>query len=226
MNQAKLNEQTTSQLPALHLLQNLGYVYLSPEEARQMRRGRLRNVLLEGLLIDWLRGNNRIQYKGREYPFSEGNIISAVEALKVDLSDGLVRTNEKIYDLLTLGKSMQQSIEGDLRSFSLHYINWDHPEKNVYHVTEEYAVEREGSEKTCRPDIVLFVNGIPFVVIECKSSDIKDPITQAISQNIRNQKEGYIPHLFHYSQILLGVCGNDAKYATTAKYLKNLFSNK
>jgi len=220
MDQIKLNEQTTSQLPALHLLQNLGYTYLTQEEARQMRRGRLRNVLLEGLLIDWLRGNNRIQYKGQEYPFSEGNIISAVEALKVDMSDGLARTNEKIYDLLTLGKSMQQSIEGDLRSFSLHYINWDHPEKNVYHVTEEYSVEREGSERTCRPDIVLFVNGIPFVVIECKSSDIKDPITQAISQNIRNQKEGYIPHLFHYSQILLGVCGNDAKYATTATEMK------
>lgn len=220
MDQAKLNEQTTSQLPALHLMQNLGYTYLTPEEARQMRRGRLRNMLLEGMLIDWLRDNNRIQYKGREYPFSEGNVISAVEALKVDISDGLVRTNEKIYDLLTLGKSMQQSIEGDLRSFSLHYINWEHPEKNAYHVTEEYSVEREGSERTCRPDIVLFVNGIPFGVIECKSSDIKDPITQAISQNIRNQKEGYIPHLFHYSQILLGVCGNDAKYATTATEMK------
>lgn len=220
MDQTKLNEQTTSQLPALHLLQNLGYTYLTPEEARQMRRGRLRNVLLEGMLIDWLRDNNRVQYKGREYHFSEGNIISAVEALKVDISAGLVRSNEKIYDLLTLGKSMQQSIEGDLRSFSLHYINWEHPQKNVYHVTEEYSVEREGSERTCRPDIVLFVNGIPFVVIECKSSDIKDPITQAISQNIRNQKEGYIPHLFHYSQILLSICGNDAKYATTATEMK------
>lgn len=220
MEQTNLNEQTTSQLPALHLLQNIGYNYLTPEEAIQLRGGRLRNVLLEGVLVEWLRSNNVIHYKGRIFPFSEGNIISAVEALKVDLSEGLIRTNEKIYDLLTLGKSLQQSIEGDLRSFSLHYVNWDQPDKNIYHVTEEFSVEQAGSTSTRRPDIVLFVNGIPLVVIECKSSDINDPITQAISQQIRNQKEGEIPHLFYFSQLLLGVCRNDAKYATTATEAK------
>ena len=49
--------------------------------------------------------------------------------------DGLVRTNEKVYDLLCLGKSLQQSIEGDLKSFTLQYIDWERPERNVYHVT-------------------------------------------------------------------------------------------
>ena len=220
MDQVKLNEQTTSQLPALHLLQSLGYEYLSPEDAKELRSGRLRNVLLESVLIEWLRKNNHIEYKGREYPFSEGNIISAVEALKVNVSDGLIRSNEKIYDLLTLGKSLQQSIEGDLRSFTLDYIDWEHSENNIYHVTEEYTVERQGIDSTRRPDVVLFVNGIPFVVIECKSRDIKDPIKVAISQNIRNQKEGEIPHLFYYSQVLLAVCGNEAKYATTGTEMK------
>jgi len=181
MDQASLNEQTTSQLPALHLLLNLGYTYLT---------------------------------------FSEGNILSAVEALRVEISDGLVRSNEKIYDILTLGKSLQQSIQGDLRSFSLKYIDWKHPENNVYHVTEEFAVERQGTNRTRRPDIVLFVNGIPLVVIECKSSDIKDPIKEAISQSIRNQKEGEIPHLFYYTQIVLGVCGNKAKFATAGTEMK------
>ncbi len=215
-----LSEQTISQLPALHLLQNLGYNYLTPQEALQMRAGRLRNILLEEVLVGWLREHNRIHYKGREYPFSEGNIFSAIEALRVDIPEGLVRTNEKIYDLLTLGKSMQQSIVGDLRSFTLNYIDWLNPERNIYHVTEEFSVERAGSEKTRRPDILLFVNGIPLVVIECKSSDIKDPLDQAVSQNIRNQKEGEIPYLFYFSQILLGVCGNGAKYATTATEAK------
>jgi len=215
-----LSEQTTSQIPALHLLQNLGFDYLTPQEALQMRDGRLRNVLLEEILVGWLREHNRIHYKDHEYPFSEGNIFSAIEALRVDIPEGLVRTNEKVYDLLTLGKSMQQSIGGDLRSFTLHYIDWLNPERNVYHVTEEFSVERAGSEKTRRPDILLFVNGIPLVVIECKSSDIKDPLDQAVSQNIRNQKEGEIPHLFYFSQILLGVCGNGAKYATTATEAK------
>ena len=219
MNQISLNEQIISQLPALHLLQNMGYTYLTPQEVVQLRGERLHNVLLEGILVPWLRENNQICYKGREYPFSEGNIMTAVGALKVDASDGLMRTNQRIYDLLTLGKSLQQSIQGDLRSFPLMYIDWNNPEKNVFHVTEEYIVERQGSERSRRPDIVLFVNGIPLVVIECKSSDIKNPIEQAISQNIRNQKEGEIPHLFYYTQIVMALCGNDAKYATVGTQL-------
>ncbi|HUF39544.1 MAG TPA: HsdR family type I site-specific deoxyribonuclease, partial [Anaerolineales bacterium] len=132
------------------------------------------------------------------------------------LSEGLVRSNERVYDLLTLGKSLQQSIEGDLRSFPFQYIDWQHLENNVYHVTEELSVERQGTTNTRRPDIVLFANGIPLAVIECKAPDGKDPLGQAISQMIRNQKEGEIPHLFHYSQVLLAVCGNAARFGTTA----------
>lgn len=215
-----LNEQTTSHIPALHLLQNLGYQFVLPNDTQVSRGNRLSNVILDDILIQWLRENNKIQYKGQEYPFSEGNIHTAIEALKIEVSDGLVRSNEKIYDLLTLGKSLQQSIEGDLRSFSFKYIDWENPEKNVFHITEEYVVERLGMNGSRRPDIVLFVNGIPFVVIECKSRDIKEPIKEAVSQNIRNQKEGEIPQLFYYSQLLLAICGNEAKYATTATEAK------
>ena len=52
-------------------------------------------------------------------------------------------------------KSLQQSIEGDIKSFTLQYIDWEHPENNVYHVTEEFSVERAGSKEEYRPDIVL-----------------------------------------------------------------------
>ena len=54
-----------------------------------------------------------------------------------------------------------------------------------------------------------------MVVIECKRPDIKEPITQAVSQQIRNQKEDEIPKLFLYSQILMALSKNEAKYATT-----------
>ncbi|GBE37829.1 type-1 restriction enzyme R protein [bacterium BMS3Bbin08] len=213
-----MKEDHISQLPALQLLQNIGYTYLKPEEALQLRGGRARNVILEGILEEQLRSMNKILYKGQEYPFSEGNIISAVQAIKDVIYDGLVRTNEKVYDLLCLGKSLQQSISGDIKSFSLHYIDWERPENNVYHVTEEFGVERSGSKNQYYPDIVLFVNGIPFCVIECKRLDIgigKKPIEQAISQHIRNQKDDGITHLFLYSQILMAISKNEAKYATT-----------
>ena len=214
MDNFEFSELTRSQLPALHLLQNLGYTYLSPREVLALRGGRADAVLLEGVLLGWLAKHNEIQYHDQRYPFSEGNIHAAIQVLKETLAIGLMRTNESIFDLLSLGKSLQQSINGNLKSFSLHYIDWEHPENNVYHVAEEFAVERRSSKEIRRPDLVLFVNGIPFCVIECKSPDIKDPIDQAISQQIRNQKEDEIPALFQYIQMLLTISGNEAKYAT------------
>ncbi|MCD4786317.1 MAG: type I restriction endonuclease subunit R [Candidatus Eremiobacteraeota bacterium] len=214
------SEETLSKLPALHLLQNLGWEYLTPREALKLRGGKLSNVLLEGVLVPWLREYNRVSYKRKKLPFTEGNIISAVQSLKEFHYDGLIRTNEKIYDLLCLGKSLQQSVEGDIKSFTLHYMDWENPENNVYHVTEEFAVERTGSHQTRRPDIVLFINGIPVGVIECKSPHIKEPVNEAISQQIRNQKDDGIPKLFLYSQILMALSKNEAKYATTGTSTK------
>ena len=57
---------------------------------------------------------------------------------------------------MTLGKAFEQSIDGDKKSYTMRYIDWEHPENNVYHVTEEFAVTRTGSSDTYRPDIVLF----------------------------------------------------------------------
>lgn len=214
MDIPSFKEDHISQVPALELLQKLGYGYISPAEAVELRGGRLSQVVLESVLAEQLRKINTIRFKGREYPFSEGNILAAVQAIKDVADEGLVQTNEKIYDLLTLGRAMQQSIDGDTKSFQLDYIDWQRPENNVYHVTEEFAVERSGSHETRRPDVVLFVNGIPLVVIECKRPDLKDPIGQAVSQHIRNQQRDQIPRLFHHAQLLLALSKNEAKYAT------------
>ena len=214
MDTPSFREDLISQVPALELFQKLGYVYLTQEETFRERGGRLAGVLLENVLAEQLRKINVIRFKGREYPFSEGNILSAVQVLKDVADDGLIRTNEMVYELLTLGKAMQQSIDGDTKSFQLDYIDWKHPENNVYHLAEEFAVQRSGSHETRRPDVVLFVNGIPLVVIECKRPDLKDAICQAISQQVHNQQRDQIPRLFHYAQLLLAVSKNEAKYAT------------
>ena len=214
-------EELISQIPAAQLLINLGYEYLPPSQALEMRGRWERNVVLTGLLEDWLRENNRFEYKGQAHTFSQNAIAEAVRRLTgISLNDGLTRTNERIYETLTLGISLPQTIDGDTRHYSLHYIDWTHPEHNVYHVSEEFVVERERSHQTRRPDIVCFVNGIPFAVIECKRPDLetKDgglPYEEAISQHLRNQKEGRIRHLFAYSQILMAVSTNHAAFGTT-----------
>src|SRR4051812_28810462 len=211
-------EDDISQIPALQLLQNLGWQYLAPADTVSLRGGKLSNVILDGVLVHQLRKLNKIRFKGDAYEFSEANIQSAVQAIKDVLYDGLVRTNEKIYDLLVLGKSLSQTIDGDTKSFPLFFIDWN-PEtfltNNVFHVTEEFEVERTASHERRRPDIVLFVNGIPLAVIECKRPDIKGAVEEAISQNLRNQRDDEIPKLFLYSQLLLAVSKNEAKYGTT-----------
>lgn len=207
------NEKHLSQIPALQVLVNLGFEYLTPAETLAARGGKAGNVLLEEILRSQLKAQNRIQHKGATWLFSEENLQSAIQRLKNVKYDGLQKTNEAVYDLLTLGVALEQSIEGDLKSFTLNYVDWRNPANNVYHVTAEFSVERTRSYDTARPDIVLFVNGIPFAVIECKSPKVE--VEQAISQMIRNQRDEYIPRLFTYAQMVLGVNKNDARYATT-----------
>ncbi len=212
MNGFRFNEKYLSQIPALQQLINLGFEYLPPDQALAARQGKTGNVLLEEVLREQLREINSIHHKGRDYLFSEENIQSAVQKLKNVKYDGLLKTNEAIYDLLSLGTALEQTVEGDTRSFNLRYVDWDDWRNNRFHVAAEFSVERSRSNETARPDIVLFINGIPFVVIECKSPKVE--LEQAISQSIRNQRDEYIPKLFVYAQLVLGVNKNAARYAT------------
>ena len=218
MQPPSFKEELISQIPAVRLLMALGYQYLTPEAALARRDGKKNHVILEEVLEPWLREHNQITFKGQTYPFSEANIRRAVETLRDEPYQGLIPTSERIYELLTLGTSLRQTIDGDTKSFSLHYIDWQHPERNVYHVTEEFTVEKRGSHETRRPDVVCFVNGIPLVVIECKRPDLETEsgkaFEEAVSQMLRNQRDDEIPHLFAYTQLLLALSVNDAYYGT------------
>ncbi|MGK0387130.1 MAG: type I restriction enzyme R subunit, partial [Patiriisocius sp.] len=208
------SEYNDSQKPALDLLQKMGWKYISPDEVFEARGGMFTNVLLDDVLAQQLSKINAFEYKGESYEFSTGSIQGAINALKNVPNEGLVQTNERVYDLITLGKSFNETVQGDRKAYTVKYIDWQNPENNVFHVTEEFEVE--GGKGKRRPDIVLFVNGIPFVVIENKRRDKNDSIDEAISQNIRNQKEKEgIPRLFHYAQLLLAVHPNEVKYGAT-----------
>ena len=208
-------EYQDSQLPAIKLLQELGYEYLTPEQADDLRGNIKSNVILEGVLTEQLIKLNSFEYKGEQYSFSRSNIQAAVNTIKNVADEGLVQSNEKVYDLLTLGKSYTESVKGDQKGYTINFIDWENIENNVFHITDEFTVE--GIKERCRPDIVLFVNGIPFVVIENKRRDKNASIKEAISQTIRNQqKETGIPRLFHYAQILMAVQPNAVKYAATS----------
>lgn len=205
-------EVNASQKPAIELLVSMGYTHISPEDCEKQCGSRY-HVLLKDVLRGQLRKLNRYTYAGVENEFSAANIERAMEDLDEPLTDGLVRTSEKIYDALLLGRSYPETVgEGRMLSFNLKYIDWENPQNNVFHVTEEFAVDSQDKQHNARPDIVLFINGIPFAVIECKAPQIS--VDQAVEQMIRNQQAEYIPQLFKYAQIVLATNKNAVKYAT------------
>lgn len=208
-------EDFSSLIPALELLVRMGYTYLPPSRALALRGGKTRRLVLGSVLAEQLRKLNSITFKGKIYPFSDNNIQKAVDALEDFPFDSLLHVSAEIYDLITLGKSLEQTIDGYSKSYSLHYVDWKNPANNVFHVSDEFEVEKRHSRSTRRPDLVLFVNGIPFAAIECKRPDIKNPIAEAISQHLRNQRVDEIPGLFAFTQILLAVSQNQAQYGTT-----------
>ena len=217
MSLISFKENDISHRPALELLQALGYKYLSPDDALALRGGKTSNVLFEDVLRQQLRKLNSIRIGNHsEARFSEQNIENGVIAMRnVPMEGGYISGNEAVYNMLTLGKAFEQSIDGDKKSYTMRYIDWQNPENNVYHVTEEFAVMRTGLNDTYRPDIVLFVNGIPLVVIECKRPDVKGAEEQAVSQHLRNQKDDGIRGLYVYSALLLAIGNSFGSYATT-----------
>ncbi len=217
MNTPSFKEDHISQIPALQMLINMGYTYLSQEEALIARGNKTSNVILDDVLRKQLKELNSIQLSSsKKSYFSDANIETGIRALKeIPLVEGLISASEKVYNLIALGKALEQIVDGDKKSFTLQYIDWKNIENNVFHVTEEFSVMRAGSKEHYRPDLVLFVNGIPFTVIECKRPDMKEPIKQAISQHLRNQQEEGIMNLYIYAQNLLSLSSNEGRYAAT-----------
>jgi len=207
-------EKFQSQIPAIELLVAMGFQPLSQEEALSLRGGRQRNVVLDDVLVESLMRINRFTHRGRDYGFDLEDAHEAMRRLKPtpDRLKGLRGTNQDIYDTLVLGTTITKSIDGDSKSYSFRFIDWENPENNVFHVTAEFAVERTGTTQTKRCDIVAFVNGIPVLVIENKRPT--ESLKKADSQLIGYQHEDNIPQLFHFAQLLISMKRSEARYAT------------
>ncbi|MBR4473919.1 MAG: type I restriction endonuclease subunit R [Oscillospiraceae bacterium] len=210
------DERPESQDRALKVIEQLGYSFVPRGEAER-KRGSRRAVLFEDELQSFL-GKQTYTVGTELRRFSGGSISKAISALNQNSAAGLYASNKEIYDLICSGKSLEESIPGgSLQSFDINYIDFDHPENNILQVTDEFEVERP-SGKFARPDIVVLVNGIPLVVIECKRSNVD--VMEGVTQNIRNWGEDYIPQLFRYTQlvvamnpdkVLYGTCGTPSK---------------
>jgi type I restriction enzyme R subunit len=203
------------QIQAADVLQKLGFFPLSPEECHRERGGNY-NVLLKDILRTKLLELNIFEYGGTKYRFKPANIERAIDELNVSIDDtgGLIKASEKIYDALLLGRDLPETVaDGRTLSFNLRYIDWDNIENNVFHFTREFMVTNSAGDGGAMPDIVVFVNGIPLGVVECKSPILDEKL--AVEQHIRNQGTEYIPQLFKFAQILFASNKNTVHFATT-----------
>ncbi|WP_066684533.1 type I restriction endonuclease subunit R [Christensenella intestinihominis] len=211
------NERPESQERALQVLEKLGYTRVSRGDAEQ-KRGSRKAVLFESELEAFL-SKRTYPYGSEERYFSGGSIATAIRAMNVQNAAGLYAANKEVYEMLCSGKSLEEALpDSTKQSFDIDYIDFEHPENNIFQVTDEFEVERPNGKFT-RPDIVVLVNGIPLVVIECKKSSVD--VMEGVTQNIRNWGNEYIQQLFQYSQlviamnpdkVLYGTCGTAAKY--------------
>lgn len=207
------SEKLQSQLPALQMFVALGYTPLSPTQALALRGGRQRNSILEDVLADQIVKLNRFEYRGREYAVDPADASEAIRQLHaLEQNRGVNVTNQAIYDQLALGATVAKTIDGDTKSRHIRYVDWLEPANNAFHVTVEYAVDRTGATDTDRLDLVAFVNGIPFVAVECKRP--ADPIKKADHQLLRYQRRNEIPSFFHFAQLLIATNRREARYAT------------
>lgn len=216
VNVPETNEKDI-QSKVIELLKKMGYNFIPRGEMESFPNYRLNynDTLLRGILKEQLAKMNSFEYKGKTYKFSNQNLEEAIKRLDLSLDGGLVFTNEEIYKTLMNGTSLSENVNGDRKSYTLKYIDFENIENNVFHFTEEFSVERKvkiEQVKFDRPDLILFINGIPFCVIELKSN--LKPVTEGISQMIRNQRNIDIPHLFKFVQIVIAGNQQDVKYAT------------
>lgn len=139
----------------------------------------------------------------------------------------VLENNEEVYDRITEGLSADNEETGEINC-PVCLIDWtdvdayDGPDAtdNDFLAISQYKVRIPGKEEHIIPDIVLFVNGLPLVVIECKAPDITEPMAEGINQLMRYQNrrgaeelEG-VPELFYFNQIVMSTCFHDCRYSS------------
>lgn len=196
------DEASVSQIPAVLQLVNLGYAYIPRREVAKHRESNGQYVLRD-IAFDALRRINDARV-------SDQSLVEAIADLeRVKLDDGVIKASENVYANLLCGRAVVEFIDGRKTSPQMRFIDWENPANNAFHVAAEFEISEDANR---RPDIVLFVNGIPFAVIENKKPSVA--VDAAVHQMIRNQQGGQTPRFFLFPQILVAANEQSVKYGT------------
>lgn len=210
--------------PLLEQLERLGWSVKALDDAeKHIPESSFRSSLREVIIPDRFKAALR-----RLNPWLEDDQVDALceQMQTYDYpTDKMLDNNICVFDRLMDGLSAYNEESGDDETVIL--VDWDDMErfapkasKNEYLAISQYKVRIPGTEEHIIPDVVLFVNGMPFVVIECKAPDIAEPVAEGIEQLMRYQNrrgskdmEG-VPELFYYNQFVVSTCFHDARYTS------------
>jgi type I restriction enzyme R subunit len=202
----KFDEDTLSEQPAIEQVKRYGYTNihgdrLDPDLIDDCERQSRRDVILEYRLKEKLMEINP--------HLTEESVIKAMRKITHIPAPTTLEANRIFHRRLISGTSVDQDIRARRRKETVRYIDFDNIENNEFLVVNQLWIR--WGKHYCRPDIVIFVNGIPLVVIECKSPVAKKTgVLTAQQQLLRYQEE--IPQLFRTNEILIGCNLFGAKY--------------
>ena len=211
-NTAGWDELHLAEDPAVELLEFLGYAYVAPETLEGERASFRETILTDRLAAAVERLNSWL---------SVTNVAAAVKAVTQVPAASLAEANRKNYTSLTYSIALEQDRGDGRKSHTVRFLDFDHPDRNEWIVTRQYRVL--GSKKHVIPDVVVFVNGLPLAVVECKSPTIGDAWRAEAVKQLRRYQEADTtwtgqgaPKLFEAAQILVGTCGDGPDAAREA----------
>lgn len=192
-------EYIHSELPAIQLFQQMGYQYF--DASLQDERTDITEVLLKGRLLASIKKIN---------PWiNDNNLNKAYTALTSVNGASLMEINQKIWELIRGGTyRVKQVIDGKEDFEPVHFIDYIKPENNDFLVVNQ--MKYHGRYQNSIPDLVVYINGLPISVIECKSPLAQNAWDKAYSDLDYYQKNS--EKLFHYNQICAGIWDVGGKY--------------
>ncbi|MFA7275878.1 MAG: type I restriction endonuclease subunit R [Pseudobdellovibrionaceae bacterium] len=214
----KITESEIEEL-VIDLLERQGFSYLygvsiAPDSEIPLRAG-FDDVLLEGHLkaaID--RINPSISISARE---------DALRQVRRIHSPQLITGNETFHRMLTEGVNVTVRHGSEERGDYVWLIDFDNIDNNQFHVVNQFTIVENNQNK--RPDVILFVNGLPLVVIELKNPIDENATIKSAFDQLRTYKD-VIPSLFAYNAMLVVSDGLEAKAGTVSSGLSRFMTWK
>jgi type I restriction enzyme R subunit len=220
----KLDERNHVEKPLLDQLRGLGWTVLDLD-SKQQPDATFRDTFTEVVMLPVLRERLKVINPWLE----TDQIEEVVKQLTASFpSTNLIQNNRHVLQLLLENTSVSENRSTGEKSPTVRFIDFRHREGNSFIAVCQFKVRILGTEYHIIPDIVLFLNGLPVVVIECKSPKVKEPIPEAIDQLLRYSEqrgakgEGSAP-LFYFNQFIVTTCRQEAKFGTLTTHNEKHF---